>query len=98
MVFYYEKEKERICQRAWFYYGCCRFCNWLVPIFCIFVKYVTPALILIIEAGGLYNEFVSGNSAVVYFAYGLIALCAIIYFIFFRNTYTGTNEDEKLTK
>lgn len=72
--------------------------RWLAPIYCIFVKYVTPLLILVIEAGGIYNEFRGGNDAVVYFAFGLVVLSVIIYYVFFRNSYTGTNEDETLLK
>ena len=72
--------------------------NWLASIYSTFVKFVTPALILIIEAGGVYNEFTSGNGAVVYFAYGLVAVSIVVYFVFFRNVETGTNADEKLVK
>lgn len=71
------------------------FPSWLAPIYSVFVKYVTPMLILIIEAGGIYSEFSNGNGAVVYFAFGLVVISVLIYFVFFRNTYTGTNEDEK---
>ena len=39
----------------------------------------------------------AGNTAVVVFAYALVALCVAAYFLFFRNTDTGTNADEKLS-
>ena len=71
---------------------------WLKPIYCIFVKYVTPALILVIEIGGIYNEFQAGNAAVVYFAAGLLIFSIVLYFAFFRNVYTGVNADEKIGK
>ena len=39
----------------------------------------------------------SGNGlGIVACSYGLLALCLIVYFIFFRNTETGTNEDEHI--
>ena len=39
----------------------------------------------------------AANTAVVVFAYALVALCVAAYFLFFRNTDTGTNADEKLS-
>ena len=39
----------------------------------------------------------AGNTAVVVFAYALVALCVVAYFAFFRNRDTGTNADEKLS-
>ena len=38
-----------------------------------------------------------GNTAVIVFAYALVALCVAAYFAFFRNRDTGTNADEKLS-
>ena len=38
-----------------------------------------------------------GNTAVIVFAYALVALCVMAYFAFFRNRDTGTNADEKLS-
>lgn len=61
------------------------------------IRFVTPALILIVEIGGLQSEIVAGNIAVVVFAYALVALCVVAYFAFFRNKDTGTNADEKLS-
>ena len=68
----------------------------LGSLYSVFVKYITPLLILIIEIGGVMGEFKSGNPAVVYFAYGLVAVCIVVYFLFFMNGETGTNADEKL--
>jgi preprotein translocase subunit YajC len=51
----------------------------------------------IVEIGGLQSEIAAGNVAVVVFAYALVALCVAAYFLFFRNTDTGTNADEKLS-
>ena len=62
------------------------------------IRYITPLLIVIVEIGGLASEIEAGNIAVVVFAYALIAVCAIVYFAFFRNSYTGANADEKLKK
>lgn len=70
---------------------------WFAKIFSIMVRFVTPILILIVEIAGLYDEISSGNYAVVIFAYGLVIACIIVYFLFFANTYTGVNADEKLS-
>ena len=51
----------------------------------------------IVEIGGLQSEIAAGNTAVIVFAYALVALCVAAYFLFFRNTDTGTNADEKLS-
>ena len=51
----------------------------------------------IVEIGGLQSEIAAGNTAVIVFAYALVALCVVAYFLFFRNTDTGTNADEKLS-
>lgn len=71
---------------------------WLAKVYGVFVKFITPVLIVIIEIGGLVSEFNNGYSAVVYFAYLLVGVCIAVYFIFFRNVETGTNADEKLVK
>ena len=70
--------------------------DWLKAVYPVMIRFVTPALILAVEIFGLYSEVAGGNIAVIVFAYSLIILCVIAYFAFFRNTYTGTNEDEKL--
>ena len=51
----------------------------------------------IVEIGGLQSEIAAGNTAVIVFAYALVALCVMAYFAFFRNRDTGTNADEKLS-
>ncbi len=66
----------------------------LIPVYSFFVRYLTPLLILIIEVGGVYNEIKSGNIAVVVFSLILVVFSIVAYFLFFRDTYTGTNEDE----
>ncbi len=71
---------------------------WLQKIYPTMVRFVTPLLILIVEIGGLVSEIQKGASAVVGFAFGLVIVCVILYFIFLRNRYTGTNEDEKTEK
>ena len=75
-----------------------KFPSWLKKVFPAMVKFVTPALIIIVEISGLKSEIEGGNLAVIVFAYALIAIAAIIYFALLRNIDTGTNADEKLTK
>lgn len=71
--------------------------SWLKKVYAVMIRFVTPALILIVEIGGLQSEIAAGNVAVVVFAYALVALCVVAYFAFFRSTDTGTNADEKLS-
>ena len=71
--------------------------GWLKKVYAVMIRVVTPALILIVEIGGLQSEIAAGNTAVIVFAYALVALCVVAYFLFFRNTDTGTNADEKLS-
>ena len=62
------------------------------------IKYVTPVLILILDIAGIITN-VSKNPkyiAVVAFATLLIIASIVIYFLFFKNSNTGTNEDELL--
>ncbi|MBR7070624.1 MAG: sodium-dependent transporter [Clostridia bacterium] len=68
----------------------------LAAIYSVMVRYITPALIIIIEVFGIKSKFDAKQEAVVYCAYGLIVLCVLIYFIFFRHTQTGCNDDEIL--
>jgi len=75
-----------------------KFHKWYKALYPIMIKFITPALILIVEIGGLKSEISSGNIAVIVFAYALIAVSIIAYFLFFVNRYTGTNADEKLGK
>ena len=71
--------------------------GWLKKVYAVMIRFVTPALILIVEIGGLQSEIAAGNTAVIVFAYALVALCVVAYFAFFRNRDTGTNADEKLS-
>ena len=64
----------------------------------VFVKFITPALILVVEVGGVKGEFDGGMAPVVYCAYALVAVCVVVYFAAFKNSNTGTNDDEKLAK
>lgn len=70
--------------------------GWFKNFFRFMLQFITPALILVVEVGGLINKFKDGQASVVIFAYALLVLTAILYFLFFRNTDTGTNEDEKI--
>lgn len=64
------------------------------------VKYTTPALIVIIEVFGIYGlifpekQFSTNGLGTVITAYAIIAICAIVYFVFMKNTETGCNEIE----
>ena len=68
--------------------------GWLKKVYAVMIRFVTPALILIVESGGRQSEIAAGNTAVIVFAYALVALCVVAYFAFFRNRDTGTNADE----
>ncbi len=72
-----------------------KFPNWLKGLFTVMVRFITPALIVIVEINGIISEIRNGASAVVIFAYALVAICAIVYFAFLRNSYTGVNADEE---
>ena len=72
------------------------FPGWFKSLYPTMIRFITPALILIVEIGGLKSELDSGNNAVIIFAYALIAVCIALYFAFFCKRYTGTNADEKL--
>lgn len=60
----------------------------------VMIRFITPLLILIVEVGGIKAEIEAGNYAVIAFAFILVLICVAIYFIFFKNTYTGVNADE----
>lgn len=70
--------------------------GWFRSFYSLMIRFITPALIIVVEIGGLVTEIQAGNIAVVVFAYALIAVCIAVYFAFLRNTYTGTNADEKI--
>ena len=70
-------------------------------VFAVMVKYVTPLLIVLVEVVGIidktkYYATVKNLNFywIIIFSAILLALCVGIYFIFFRNSYTGVNADE----
>ncbi len=69
-------------------------------IFAIMVKYVTPILIMLLEVFGIiakFGEYSPKGLNFVWVLIGAVILMAAgiaVYFIFFKDTYTGTNEDE----
>ena len=69
-------------------------------IFAVMVKYVTPILIMFLEVFGIiakFGEYAPKNLNFVWILLGaslLMAIGVIIYFVFFKNADTGTNEDE----
>ena len=65
-------------------------------IYKVFVKYITPLLICIVEIGGIKSEIEAGNIAVIIAALLLLLIAIVVYFAFLVNTETGTNEDEKI--
>ena len=65
-------------------------------IFPLMVRFVTPILILVVEIGGIVTKIKSGQWFVVVAAYALLALAAVAYFLFCKNSDTGTNADEEL--
>ncbi len=70
--------------------------KFLRAVYPIMIKFITPALILVIEIFGLIDEIKLKHYSTVIFAYALIIVCIAVYFIFFKNSYTGTNADEQL--
>ena len=70
----------------------------LAKVYALFVKYITPLLIIIVEIGGIKSEIEGGNIAVIIAALILMAISVVVYYAFFINSETGTNEDEKLIK
>ena len=68
-------------------------------IFAFMVKYVGPLLILFIEIFGIIGK-INDNGPhywwVVVFSLILIVLSMVLYFVFFKNVYTGCNDDELL--
>lgn len=78
--------------------------GWFGKIFAVMVKYVTPVLILVVEIFGVIDfifpvvagvrQFSLNGLGIVLTAYGLFAIVVAVYFIFFRNKYTGINADE----
>ncbi len=69
-------------------------------VFSIMMKYVAPILIALIEIFGLIDlifpsgVFSANGLGIALVSYALFALLLGIYFIFFKNTQTGSNSDE----
>ena len=72
--------------------------GFLRKIYPTMVRFVTPALILVVEIGGIVAKIRDGYWFVVVAAYGLLAVAAAVYFLFFRKGNTGTNADEELVE
>ena len=70
--------------------------GFLRKIFPIMVRFVTPLLIIVVEIGGVVTKIRAGQWFVVVAAYALLAIAAVAYFIFCKNSDTGTNADEEL--
>ena len=72
----------------------------------LMLKFVTPVLIVLIELFGIFDlimplengvrRFSAQGCGIVLCAYGLLLLCALVYFAFLKNTDTGDNSDELL--
>jgi hypothetical protein len=74
--------------------------TWYAGFVHVMGRYVTPLLILFVELSGVITS-IQGNSRywpVVVCGYGLAALCAVLYFLFLRNSDTGCNADELALK
>ena len=72
--------------------------GFLRRIFPLLVRYLTPALILVVEVGGVVDNLKGGNWQVVVAAYVLVAVIAIAYFAFFKNSDTGDNSIEEVAE
>ncbi len=70
--------------------------GFLKKIFPVMVRFITPALILVVEIGGIITKIREGAWFVVVAAYALLGLAAGAYFLFFRKQETGTNADEEI--
>ena len=70
----------------------------LRAVYPVMIRFLTPALILVVEIFGLVSEIQNKATPVVIFAYALVLLGALAYFLFLRNGSTGTNADEKASK
>ena len=78
-----------------------KFAGWMKALYPIFVKFITPLLVIVVEVFGIYNkftiEYVENQKAflgVCITAGALLAICIIVYFALFANGETGTNADE----
>lgn len=66
-------------------------------VFAFMVKYIGPTLILFVEIFGIIGK-VKDNGAsywwIIAFSFALVVVSMVLYFVFLKNTYTGTNDDE----
>lgn len=68
--------------------------------FTFMVRCITPALIVVIEAAGIYElvfprgQFSGSGLGIVLTALGIAAVCAAVYFAFLKNADPGCNADE----
>ena len=66
----------------------------------IMMKYIVPALIAVIEIFGVIDlifpagAFSLNGLGIVLISYALFGVLVAVYFLFLRNTETGTNADE----
>ena len=70
----------------------------------LMLKVVTPLLIIVIEIFGIFDlimplddgvrRFSADGCGIVVCAYGILLVCAVIYFAFLKNSDTGNNSDE----
>jgi len=80
--------------------------GWFKKVFSVMVKYVTPALILVIEIFGVWDlifpavdgvrKFSGNGLGITLCAYGLLSVGVILYFVFLKNKNTGCNADEEM--
>lgn len=78
--------------------------GWLRAIYPIFVKFITPIAILVVEVFGIMDLLNPETAGAMHTANIWVCLAAVIlvvasiiaYFIFFVNSETGTNEDEHI--
>lgn len=79
------------------------------PVLSVMIRYVCPILIAVVEIFGLLDlvapvseqgvrVFSADGIGIALTAYAVLAVCVVIYFIFFRNVYTGSVEDELVTE
>ena len=70
----------------------------------LMLKVVTPLLIIVIEIFGIFDlimpldkgvrRFSADGCGIVVCAYGILLVCAVVYFAFLKNSDTGNNSDE----
>lgn len=71
--------------------------GWLKKVYAVMIRFVTPALILIVEIGGLQSEIAARQHRRHRLCLRARGAVRGRVFAFFRNRDTGTNADEKLS-